>query len=111
MVGDVCTNAVLCLPAGSGGKHAVTAKVRKAVRPWLSRLIEVVDPLAVLDALNGLEKHGLELRDAVGKLHAWYGRKLLPLYHPGRLGRVTRRAEEQRRDIGVLGRFLSDGSL
>ena len=105
----VCTNAVLCLPAGSGGRHPVTPQLRKAYRPWLAKLIDAVDPLAVislgtkpLEALNGVERHGLTLRQGVGKLHDWYGRKLLPLYHPGQLGRVTRKAEAQRRDIQAL---------
>lgn len=109
----VFTNAVRCLPAGSGGKHPVTAELHKACQPWLRRLIEALDPVVVvtignaaLVAMNEVERHRVVLRSGVGRAHDWYGRKLLPLYHPGLLGRVTRRAEQQRKDIEALAELL-----
>lgn len=105
----VCTNAVLCLPAGGAGKHPVTAAIRDACRPWMERLIELMDPIVVITfggqplvALGRIEKHGLQLRTSAGRLHKWNGRNLLPLYHPGRLGRISRRAERQKLDIEIL---------
>jgi hypothetical protein len=59
-----------------------------------------------LRALDRVEKHGLTLRTGVGRLHSWFGRKLLPLYHAGLLGRVSRPAEMQRADIRPLRVFL-----
>lgn len=107
------TNTVLCLPAKKNGKYPVTAAIRKACRPWLVRLIDDLDPGVVvsvggeaLHALGQIERHGLKLKGAVGQLHRWYGRKLLPLYHPSRLGRVTRPAEKQRVDIRALAPYL-----
>lgn len=108
------TNAVLCLPARKNGKHPVGARQIELCRPWLAQLIEVADPLVVvtfgaraLASLNGLEKHSLALKAGVGKLHPWRGRWLLPLYHPGQLGRVTRRASQQLEDIAVLREYLA----
>jgi len=106
-------NAAMCLPAEESGKHRVRRKQLDLCTSWLKRLIEVADVKVVvtmgatpLRALNAVERHRLTLRSAAGKLHPWYARKLLPLYHPGLLGRVTRPAEQQRRDIGPLREFL-----
>jgi hypothetical protein len=61
-----------------------------------------------LDASEVLRE--LTLQTGVGKLDAWRGRQLLPLYHPGLLGRVTRNAENQHRDIAVLKTYLAGAS-
>lgn len=107
------SNAVLCLPAEEGGKHRVRRKQFDLCAPWLKRLIDDADARVVvtmgatpLRALKIIERHRLTLRTAVGTLHSWYGRQLLPLYHPGLLGRITRPAEQQRRDIRPLREFL-----
>lgn len=109
------TNSVLCLPARNGAaKHAVSARQQDLCSTWLGRFIDAADAAAVVTfgaaALRGvgrLEAHGLSLSAGVGKLHPWRGRKLLPLYHPGRLGRVTRPADKQREDISVLRTIVS----
>jgi len=106
-------NAVLCLPAEDSGKHRVTRRQLDLCRPWLVRFIEDADVKVIvtmgatpLRALNHVERHRLTLRTAVGKLHPWFGRQLLPLYHPGLLGRVTRNGDQQRQDIRALRKFL-----
>lgn len=104
------TNSVLCLPAqNSEGKHSVSARQQELCSEWLGRFIEAANPAVVVTfgavALQGvgrLERHGLSLSEGVGKLHSWRERHLLPLYHPGRLGRVTRPAEKQMEDISAL---------
>jgi uracil-DNA glycosylase family 4 len=104
------TNSVLCLPARSAeGKHYVTARQQDLCGDWLSRFIDVASPVAVvtlggvaLQAVDRLERHGLSLRENAGKLRPWRGRHLLPLYHPGRLGRIARPEAKQREDIAVL---------
>jgi uracil-DNA glycosylase family 4 len=108
------SNAVLCLPARKGERHPVSAPQRNACRPWLKRLVEAADPLVVvtlgaqaLMALGRLEPHGLTPRTGVGKLHRWMDRYLLPLYHPGRLGRIARPAAQQFQDIAVLKQVLT----
>lgn len=111
------SNSVLCLPAEESGKHRVRRKQLDLCMPWLRRLIDDADAKVVvtmgatpLRALNGVERHRLTLRSAAGKLHPWYGRQVLPLYHPGLLGRVTRPAERQRMDIRPLRDFLLRGA-
>lgn len=104
------TNSVLCLPArNQEGKHAVAARQQDLCSEWLARFIDAANPAVVVTfgavALQGvgrLERHGFSLSKGVGKLHPWRGRHLLPLYHPGRLGRVSRSAEKQMEDISVL---------
>jgi uracil-DNA glycosylase family 4 len=105
----VFTNAVLCLPAASSGKFPVSAAQRHACSSWLRRLIVDLDPKAVVtcgaQALNAtklLERHGLTLKSNAGKLENWFGRTLLPLYHPSALGRVSRPEKLQRLDIEAL---------
>jgi uracil-DNA glycosylase family 4 len=103
------TNAALCLPSQRDGKYPVGKKQMDLCRPWLVRLIEDTDVKVVvtmgavpLRALNHIERHRLVLRSGVGKLHSWFGRMLLPLYHAGLLGRRSRSAEQQRVDIRPL---------
>ena len=107
------TNAALCLPAEEAGKHRVTRKQLDLCRPWLVRLIQDADVRVVvsmgatpLRALNQIERHRLTLRTGVGKLHPWFGRQLLPLYHSGLLGRISRPADQQRADIRPLRAYL-----
>jgi len=111
----VLTNAVLCLPASRGGKYPVSGGQLAACLPWLKRLINDVDPRVVvtsgaraLTAVDRLERHGLALRSHAGRLHPWFRRVLLPLYHPSALGRVSRSRAQQLADIEALLPFLSD---
>lgn len=110
------TNSVLCLPARSGeGKHPVTARQQDLCAGWFGSLIDAANPsvvvtfgAAALQGLGRLERHGLTLREDAGQLHAWRDRALLPLYHPGRLGRVARPEAQQRADIAILAQRLSE---
>jgi uracil-DNA glycosylase family 4 len=108
------TNSVLCLPAGKNGDYPVYAAQEINCSPWIKRLIDEIDPRAVitlgaqaLKAIKRIEKHDLKLMSNVGKLHNWYGRKLLPLYHTSNRGRANRPAELQKKDISVLKKFIS----
>ena len=105
-------NAVACLPARHDGAHPVRARQRDHCRPWLARLIDDADPRVVvslgkkpLEALDAIERHHLRVSNA-GTAVPWYRRHLLPLYHPSRLGRVSRPADLQRRDIAALRAFV-----
>lgn len=107
------TNTVLCLPARKNGKFRVTSRMIANCSPWLERVIVAADAKVVvtwggvaLAALKRVEPHSLILREAVGKLNPWFGRQLLPLYHPGRLARLTRSEEQQRADILCLADLL-----
>jgi uracil-DNA glycosylase family 4 len=108
------TNAALCLPARRHDKHPVSVKQVDACKPWLVRLIKDADISIVvtmgataLRALNRIERHGLVLREAAGRVHPWHGIKLLPLYHAGLLGRVSRSEALQRADVRALRQHLS----
>jgi uracil-DNA glycosylase family 4 len=103
------TNTALCLPAKNAGKFTVKAPIARNCRPWLERLIVAADARVVVTwggvALLGtrnVERHKLELREAVGRLHPWFGRLLLPLYHPGLLARKNRSTAQQLGDIACL---------
>lgn len=112
------TNSVLCLPARKGERHPVSARQMKLCRPWLERLVQVTSPLVVLTlgaralaAVGRIEPHGLTLRSGAGKLHRWMERYLLPLYHPGLLGRISRPAAQQFQDIAVLKQVLTGSAV
>jgi len=103
------SNAALCLPSRRNGKHPVSVKQIDACKPWLVRLIEdacisivVTMGATALRALNRIERHGLMLKTAAGRVHDWNGVKLLPLYHSGLLGRVSRNEAAQRVDMRAL---------
>ncbi len=105
----IITNSVLCLPTARNGKYPVSSRQISMCSTWISRLITEVNPKVVLtlggkalEAIKKIERHNLALHSGAGKLHSWYGRHLLPLYHPSLLGRANRPAATQKRDIGVL---------
>lgn len=109
------TNSVLCLPRENGeGKHPVSARQQTRCAPWLGEFIDAANPLVVvafggkaLEALGRLERHGVTLHEGAGEIRRWRGRHLLALYHPGRLGRITRPDAAQKKDILVLRDFLA----
>lgn len=84
------TNAALCNPQSATGanrpplRHELTN-----CRDHLRATLALVNPPVVVTlgavALGALEKiapHGLKLTAARGTPHQWYGRILVPLYHP-----------------------------
>ena len=100
------TNAVLCNPVDPRGRNRRpgAADVKRCL-PFLKSQVEAVDPELVvalggvaLAALGRVEAHGLRLRRDCGGCVAWYGRRLLPLYHPGRRALVHRGEDAQRAD-------------
>lgn len=109
----IITNAVLCLPARKGVKFPVTPRQARKCACRIKNLIDLVDPTVVLtmggkalEAIKRIDQHGLTLKTSKGQLHDWYGRKLLPLYHPSLLGRANRTADLQYKDIVVLKQVL-----
>src|SRR5215218_6766440 len=98
------TNAVLCNPRSDDDlNRPPSAQERANCAGWLEAQLAVVDPRVVvtlgavaLAALDRLAPHGLTLRVAVGRPHAWHGRLLVPLYHPQpRAGRSRSYAEQE----------------
>jgi DNA polymerase len=84
------TNSVLCNPRKeSGANRKPTMKEMKNCSAFLRRQLEVINPSVVvtlgavsLDALKSIEYHELSLKEAAGKIYEWWGRLLVPVYHP-----------------------------
>src|SRR5581483_3617054 len=84
------TNAVLCNPRDDHGNNAMPTRAEvEACSAFMRAQIELLQPKIVVTlgatALNAgalIERHGLTLRDSVRTAHRWYGRLLVPLYHP-----------------------------
>lgn len=116
------TNSVLCLPAGSGGKHPVRNSQARACSPNLQRQIAVLRPKVVvpigsaaLAATRLIEDHGLRrITNAVARPTRWHGRWLFPLFHTSMLARngpTGRRPEQQRADWRSLRAFLLEQGI
>ena len=85
------TNAVLCNPrrADDRNDRPRVPEVRNC-GSHLRALVDLLDPPWVvslgrvaLDALAMIEPHDLVLARDVASARPWYGRRLVPLYHPG----------------------------
>jgi uracil-DNA glycosylase family 4 len=108
------TNAVLCNPRDAQGRNAPPAASELArCADHLQATIALLDPAVVVTlgvvALRTLERcspHGLVLAQAVGAPVPWFGRLLVPLYHPGPRARLHRPLEQQRQDFARLGHLL-----
>ena len=108
------TNAVLCNPQDNLGRNRPPRREElEACRTWLARQLAtvaapIVVPLGVvaLAALDAVHPHGLRLREAVGRDHAWAGRVLMPLYHPGPRAQLHRSFATQCLDFRALGELI-----
>jgi uracil-DNA glycosylase family 4 len=114
------TNAVLCNPRKpTGSNRKPTAAEVLNCSEFLRRQIEVVDPPVIvtlgavsLAALRWVEYHDLSLRHAVGQIHEWNGRLLVPVYHPSPQVLASHRREAaQLRDYKAIARALSRAHL
>jgi hypothetical protein len=62
---------------------------------------------AALDALNLIEPHDRVLAQDVGTAARWYGRRLVPLYHPGPRALIRRPIRQQIADYVALAALLA----
>jgi hypothetical protein len=76
----------------------------------LRRQIEAVDPKivvtlgsAALESVRLIEPHRLTLRDDVRTISEWFGRKIVPLYHPGARALIHRSFALQTADYYFVG--------
>jgi uracil-DNA glycosylase family 4 len=108
------TNAVLCNPRTEDGRNdrPRVSEVRNC-GSHLRAVIDLLDPAWVvslgrvaLDALALIEPHGGVLARDVATARPWYGRRLVPLYHPGprsvAVRGISRHVEEFRLLAGLL---------
>lgn len=100
------SNAVLCNPRDAVGRNRPPRidEVRNCAG-HLERLIAILDPAFVvtlgavaLRAAGLLEPHACVLATQVGAPIAWYGRVLVPLYHPGPRALIRRSLKAQADD-------------
>ncbi len=104
------TNAVLCNPKDDKGNNATpnTEEVRNC-SSFLKEQIDLVDPYIVvtlgssaLKATSYIQSHDLTLQKAVQTKNTWYGRLLIPFYHPGQRAMLHRSFANQRSDYQFL---------
>jgi DNA polymerase len=104
------TNAVLCNPRRPDGRNDRPRPVELGnCSEHLRAVVDLVDPTWVvslgrvaLDALGLIERHELVLARDVGVATAWYGRWLVPLYHPGPRALIRRSLVRQATDYAAL---------
>lgn len=92
------TNAVLCNPKDEKGNNATPSRQEVAnCSGFLKAQIDLIRPKIVvtlgnqaLQALKLIEPHDCELAKDVRKARSWYGRILLPFYHPGQRAMLHR---------------------
>lgn len=84
------TNAVLCSPrsATDANRKPKRAEIKNC-SSFLRRQIELIQPQIVatlgsvaLEAVKSVEDHNFALKSHAGRILAWNGRVLIPLYHP-----------------------------
>ena len=109
------TNAVLCNPRDDHGNNAMPTRAEvEACSAFMRAQIELLQPKIVvtlgataLNAVALIERHGLTLRDSVRTAHRWYGRLLVPLYHPGQRAMLHRSFANQRSDYQFVAERLA----
>lgn len=104
------TNAALCNPRTAAGLNRPPSSLELArCREHLRRTLDLVAaPMVValgsvaLRQLGAVEPHGLTLREDVGRVVAWRGRRLVSLYHPGPRAQIHRPFGRQMDDFTIL---------
>ncbi|MCC7370583.1 MAG: uracil-DNA glycosylase [Chloroflexi bacterium] len=108
------TNAVLCNPRRPDGRNdRPTAAEVRACSAHLRGTIDLLGPAwvvslgrAALEALRLIEAHDRVLARDVSVPVDWYGRQLVPLYHPGPRALARRPFEQQAADYRALAALL-----
>lgn len=104
------TNAVLCNPKDERGNNAtpLCSEVSNCSN-FLRQQIEIIQPRIVvtlgataLRAAGQIENHSLSLARDVRTSHEWFGRKLIPLYHPGQRAMIHRSFANQLSDYQFM---------
>lgn len=106
------TNSVLCNPRNEKGNNDTPTNsevINCSVN--LKKQLELVNPKIVvtlgakaLKSLDFIEPHNISLKEGVRKDFRWYGRLLIPLYHPGQRAMLHRSYANQQSDY----KFVAD---
>jgi uracil-DNA glycosylase family 4 len=109
------TNAALCNPKADNGNNATPSREEvQNCSSYLRTQIELVNPSVVvtlgavaLGAVRLVAPHELDLASSVRTSHPWFGRTLVPLYHPGMRAMIHRSMANQRSDYQYVAERLS----
>jgi uracil-DNA glycosylase family 4 len=113
------TSAALCNPRTQSGVNRKPTPGEVAnCSDFLKRTIDLIDPsvivtlgLVALEALKRIHYHDFVLKDAIGKVHRWNGRLLVPLYHPSPQVLASHRREaEQLNDYKVIAKAMREAT-
>lgn len=110
------TNALLCNPLREGKNRSPRRREIANCSGWLKAQIRLVDPRLVitlggvaLQATRLIERHDFDLRRDTGRAQAWFGRTLVPLYHPSPRTVARRPFAQQEQDFRRLGETIRLG--
>jgi uracil-DNA glycosylase family 4 len=110
------TNAVLCNPRRPDGRNdRPHARELRSCSDHLRALIDLLNPAwvvslgrAALDALCLIEPHDRVLARDVATAALWYGRRLVPLYHPGPRAVARRGFARHAADYAALAALVAE---
>ncbi len=109
------TNALLCNPLRNGKNRPPRRREIARCSRWLKAQIDHVDPRLVvtlgtvaLHATRLIELHPYLLPIHVARALPWYGRTLVPLYHPSSRTAGRRPFAQQAEDFRVLPKLMAD---
>lgn len=115
------TNAVLCNPRTAEGRNrAPTRSEIDNCSNYLRMTIDLVEPQVVvalgtvaLNALRSVSPHRATLKEHAATAVRWFGRLLVPLYHPGPRALIHRSLGHQQQDYSWLSKLVDprDGVL
>lgn len=108
------TNAVLCNPKDARGNNSTPTSVEVAnCAGFLREQVELIGPKVVvtlgataLKASSIVAAHELDLRNSVRTSNRWFGRELIPAYHPGQRAMVHRSFANQLADYQFISERL-----
>jgi uracil-DNA glycosylase family 4 len=106
------TNAILCNPRDENGNNSTPSKSEmQNCAEYLKKQIELINPKIIvtlgavaLESTRFISNHSLTLKENVRTSNKWFGRILIPCYHPGQRAMIHRSMANQRSDY----QFISD---
>lgn len=104
------TNAVLCNPKDEQGNNSTPTQTEISnCASFLKEQLEILEPEIVvtlgataLKACSMIEQHSLTLRGNVRTSNNWFGKRLLPIYHPGQRAMMHRSFANQLADYQFI---------
>lgn len=110
------TNAVLCNPrTPHGNNDSPTLTEIRECAGYLEETLEIVGPKYVvplgavaLASLNAIAPHEIKVAEGVGKIFAWNGYLVWPLFHPSSRAFIRRTKAQQIKDYEAIGHLVQE---